>query len=330
VGQSPLHEDAGGPGVRTMSESARFECASYEAEDTLLSYLDSGAGTPVLHLSHANGFPISVYLPLMSELAKGFRVIGLSLRGQDGLGEGILSWHRLAMDLIGFLDSLRVGPVLGLGHSIGAVTTMFSAARRPDLFSGIVLLDPVLLPRRYIFLTRLLKLAGRKDRFPLAVRARKRRNGWQSRREALEFFRGKNLFQGWEESFLRAYVTYALRPDADGRLVLVCPPEAEARGFENYPVDVWSWPRRLRTPTLLVRGEHSEVLTKGCYERFLRLCPVARGAIVAMAGHFLPMQNPSETIRLVREFSVVSNPSPPREANRQEPPSKRSPSGCPG
>jgi len=289
-----------------MNREIRFDCATYNAEGTALSYLDSGGDKPLLHLSHANGFPISMYLPLMNELTRDFRVIGLNLRGQDGLSEGILSWHRLALDLIGFLEGLGCGPVIGVGHSIGAVTAMFSAARRPDLFSRVVLLDPVLLPWKYIALTRLMGLVGRKDRFPLAMRARKRRNGWQSREEALEYFRDKSLFEGWEEPFLRAYVTYALRPDPDGRSVLVCPPEAEARGFENYPVDVWSWPKRLQTPTLIVRGEHSDALTHGCYERFCRLCPSAQGVVMKGASHFIPMQNSAETIRLIKDFCLVS------------------------
>ena len=285
-----------------MSKETIFDCASYNAEGMLLSYLDSGSDKPVLHFSHANGFPISMYLPLLNELALDFRVIGLNLRGQDGLTEGILSWHRLSFDLIGFLENLGCGPVIGVGHSIGAVTAMLSAARRPDLFSHLVLLDPVLLPWKHVSLIRLMKVLGRKSRFPLAVRARRRRNGWQSREEALAYFRGKDLFNGWEEAFLRAYVTYGLRPEPDGRIVLLCPPEAEARGFENYPLDVWSWPMLLRIPALIIRGERSDTLTPKCYEKFCRLCPSAKGIVMEGAGHFVPMQNSAETIRLIKDF----------------------------
>ena len=46
---------------------------------------------------------------------------------------------RVALDLAGFLETREVGPVIGVGHSIGAVTTMLCAARRPDLFSCIIL-----------------------------------------------------------------------------------------------------------------------------------------------------------------------------------------------
>ena len=279
-----------------------FDCAEHSVDRLKLSYLDSGGEKPPLHFFHANGFPVSVYLPLMTELARDFRVVGLSLRGQDGLGEGIRSWHRLAEDLIGFLDTLDAGPVFGVGHSIGAVSTLFAAVERPDLFRQLVLLDPVLPPPPLVALIRVLKLFGRKHRIPLAVRARGRRNGWADRQEALEYFRSKSLFRGWTDAFLHAYVSYGLRPDPEGRIVLVCPPEAEAQGFENYPTDIWAWPKRLRTPTRIVRGERSDALRQDCYERFLRNCPAAEGTVLPGTDHFIPMQQPDETVALIRDF----------------------------
>ena len=294
-----------------MPREVPFACSDYSADGRKLSYLDSGGTKPPLHLSHANGFPGSMYLPLMTELERDFRVLGLSLRGQDGLSEGISSWHRVALDLAGFLETRGVAPVIGVGHSIGAVTTMLCAARRPDLFCCIILLDPPLFPRRLIFLFRWARLLGQKKRFPPAARARRRRNGWQDKQEALDYFRTKAMFQGWKEEYLRAYVTYGLKPDPDRGTVLICPPEAEARGFENYPTDVWSWPQRLRTPTLLVRGGQSKVLTRETCELFCRLCPQAQTTVVGGAGHFIPMQRPEETIRLVKDFHRSSHQDRP-------------------
>jgi len=288
-----------------------FECSDYTVDGLALSFLDSEGTKPPLHFSHANGFPVSMYLPWMTELARGFRVMGLSLRGQDGLSAGISSWHRVALDLAGFLDARGVGPVIGVGHSIGAVTTMLCAARRPDLFSRVVLLDPPLFPRRWVVLFRWAKLFGQKKRFPPAARARRRRNGWPDRQEALDYFRAKSMFDGWKEEYLRAYVTYGLRPDPELGTALICPPEAEARGFENYPSDVWSWPAKLRTPTLLVRGGESKVLTSETCELFCRLCPQAKTVEVEGAGHFIPMQRPGETIRLIKEFCPAGDQDPP-------------------
>ncbi len=201
-----------------------FECSDFKVDGLALSFLDSEGTKPPLHFYHANGFPVSMYLPWMTELTRDFRVMGLNLRGQDGLSEGISDWHRVAMDLAEFLEARGVDPVIGVGHSIGAVATMLCAARRPDLFSRIVLLDPPLFPQRWVTLFRWAKLFGQKKRFPPAVRARRRRNGWKDKQEALDYFRGKGMFEGWREEYLRAYVTYGLKPDPDHGTVLVCPP----------------------------------------------------------------------------------------------------------
>jgi pimeloyl-ACP methyl ester carboxylesterase len=188
---------------------------------------------------------------------------------------------------------------------------MLCAARRPDLFSRIVLLDPPLFPRRLVTLFRWAKLLGQKRRFPPAARARRRRNGWTDRQEALDYFREKAMFNGWKEEYLRAYVTYGLRPDPDHGTVLICPPEAEARGFENYPTDVWSWPRKLSTPTLIVRGGESEVLTAATCKNFCRLCPTAESVVIDGAGHFIPMQKPEETIQCIKDFCGARDQDPP-------------------
>lgn len=293
-----------------MGKEIPFDCSDYSVEGLKLSFLDSGGAKPPLHFSHANGFPVSMYMPFLTELARSFRVIGLSLRGQDGLSPGLSDWHRAALDLVEFLDARALGPVMGVGHSIGAMTTLLAASRRPDLFRSVVLLDPPLFPPKWIFFLRLSKWLGQEKRFPLAARARRRRNGWQDRQQALEYFRTKDMFRGWEEEYLRAYVTYGLRPDPRRGMVLVCPPEAEARGFESYPLDVWSWVPKLKLPALLVRGKESDVLRKETCERFCRLCPSARAAEVGRAGHFIPMQNPKETLRLIWDFQRSSAPGP--------------------
>ncbi len=285
-----------------MKKGIPFDCSDFSVEGLKLSFLDSGGSKPPLHFSHANGFPVSMYLPFLTELAESFRVVGLSLRGQDGLSPGLSDWHRAALDLVEFLEARALGPVMGVGHSIGAVTTLLAASRRPDLFRSVVLLDPPLFPPKWILLLRLSRWLGQKKRFPPAARARRRRNGWRDRQEALEYFRAKDMFRGWKEEYLRAYVTYGLRPGPDGGMVLVCPPEAEALGFESYPLDVWSWVSRLRLPALLVRGRESDVLRKETCRRFCRLSDGARWVEVEGTGHFIPMQNPEATIGLIADF----------------------------
>lgn len=280
---------------------------TFRTDDAELPYIDTGGDKPTLHFSHANGIPVVAYEPLIHELARDWRVLGLGHRGQlGGVGE-IRTWRSLSHDLEAFLEEKAVKPVYGVGHSIGAVVSMFAAARRPDMFSSLVMIDPVLLSPRIVMMIRLARLFGVKARSPLSKRARGRRNGWGSKEEAFEFFKGKGMFHGWREDFLRAYVDNGLfqAPFGDG-FVLLCPPEVEAQGFENYSPDVWSWPARIKIPTLIVQGERSDVLSKECFEKFQKLCPGSAGIVLPDCNHFVPMQKTDETLKIIRDFSPLS------------------------
>ncbi len=282
--------------------SHQFDCGSHQIEGINLSYLDSLKGNKVLHFYHANGFPVSVYIPFLERFTNHFRVVGLGQRGQDSQADGNTSWYRAAYDLIDFLDKQKFGPVTGAGHSIGGVATMVAACMRPDLFEKIVLIDPVLLPYRFIFMMGLIRIIGRKDLFILAKRARKRKNSWQNREEAYEYFKGKGLFKQFNDEFVSSYVTYGLKDNSRGGVELLCPPEAEARIFENYPLGIWRWTGKLKTQTLLIRGEYSDVLFDYTEKRFLRKVENSNSFVVKDSGHLLPMEKPDELKELILKF----------------------------
>lgn len=286
-----------------IENSFGFHCDTHNVNGYKLSYLDSEGDKIPIHFYHANGFPVSVYLPLLKKLKTNFRVLGMGHRGQDDQADGNISWHHAADDLIDFLDKKKIGPIIGVGHSIGAVGTMFAAARRPELFSEIVLIDPVLLPRRYIAGMAFIRFIGRKDLFFLAKRARKRRMKWTDHTEAYEYFKTKSLFKYFQDDFLRSYITYGLKPAVTGGVELLCPPEAEAQMFENYPLDIWSWPGKVDVPTLIIRGAHSDVLSVMEMKRFCRMCRNSLSETVENSGHLVPMEQPDRIIELIKTFS---------------------------
>lgn len=279
-----------------------FHCGSHDFDGTNLSCLDSGGEKPVLHFYHANGFPVSVYLPMLVRLTDTFRVIALGLRGQDAQSAGNSSWHDIADDLIRFLDEKNTGPVFGVGHSVGAVATIFAAVRRPDLFTKILLIDPVLLPYQAVFGHALRRLLGRKGQLFSAQRARARKSHWTDRQEMFGYLQSKSLFCRFQESFLRSYVTYGAKPAKQGGVELLCPPEAEARIFENYPLDIWFQIRRLQTLSLIIRGEFSDVLLSQTVERFCVRAKNARSFVIKGAGHLIPMEQPDRLLRVIEEF----------------------------
>ena len=287
-----------------------FNCDSYRIDGINLSFLDSGGEKPPLHFYHANGFPISTYLPLLTSLTEGYRVIGLGLRGQDAQSSGNTSWHHVAEDLISFLDAHKLGPVLGVGHSVGGVATLIAAAKRPDLFSRVILIDPVIHSRKYLLGLTIKHLLARKQSSLMAQRARIRKYQWTDRNEFYEYCKTKNLFSRFDDIFLKSYVTYGAKPASDGGIELLCPPEAEARIFENYPSDVWSWIARLKVPALIIRGEYSDVLSEKCVAQFCRKAVNAESFLMPGAGHLIPMEKPKELLAVIKAFSGQHRSSP--------------------
>lgn len=287
-----------------MATNIPFDCDSHMVNGINLSYLDSGGDKPPMHFYHANGFPVSVYLPMMTRLAHDFRVLGMGLRGQDAQAESNTSWYDVADDLIEFLDARQLGPIIGLGHSIGGVATMIAAAKRPDLFSSIILIDPAILPYRYIAAMAFIRAIGKKEIFFLAKRARGRKNGWKDRTEAYDYLKNKTLFKTFDETWLKTYVTYGLKESSPNGVELLCPPEAEARIFENYPLDVWSWPKRMTLPVTIIHGEHSDVLFDGSVKRFCKKCPNTKSHMIRGAGHLIPMEKPDEIYSAIMRFAL--------------------------
>lgn len=261
---------------------------------------------PLLHIAHANGFPPAVYAPLASRFTDAYHVAGLITRPlwSARVPEGYDTWHLLADDLIAALEQTAADRVVGVGHSLGGVTTLLAAVKRPDLFRAIALLDPVLLPPRWLWFVRWMRRLPIPWQPPLVRGALRRRRNWSSREEAYAYFREKPFFAGWPDPALRAYVESGTQPTPDGGVTLAYPPEWEAHIFGSVPADMWRFAPRLSSdlPALFVRGEHSDTFRPAVQARLVRQLPGARVAAVPGTGHMFPLQRPAETAALIRSF----------------------------
>jgi pimeloyl-ACP methyl ester carboxylesterase len=265
-----------------------------------------GGRGPVVHLAHANGFPPAAYRLLAETLTDRYRVIGLPARPlwPGSRPESISDLHPLADDLIQGLDALGLRDILGVGHSLGGVLTLWAAIRRPDLFRAVVLIDPVILPPAWLQVVRLMRWLGLYWRQPRVQGALHRRRTWLDRQVCYEHYRAKRLFARWPEASLRAYVEAGTRLCADGQVELVYPPEWEARIFATTPVEIWRDVPQLRAPALFVRGERSEVFRPECQRLIARQLPGARFVVIPNAGHLVPLERPAETGAMIRDFGA--------------------------
>ena len=101
---------------------------------------------PTIVFSHANGFPSGTYRLLFEQWrAAGFNVHAIEKFGHDPRFPVTSNWPHLREQLVEFIRHEAGGPAYLVGHSLGGYLSLMAASRRPDLASGVVLLDsPVL------------------------------------------------------------------------------------------------------------------------------------------------------------------------------------------
>jgi pimeloyl-ACP methyl ester carboxylesterase len=273
---------------------------------------DFGGRGLTVHLAHANGFPPGTYRLLADALTDAYHVIGLPARplwpGSDPAKAP--DWRPLADDLVHALHDLSLSGIVGVGHSLGGVLTLWAGSDQPDLFRAVILIEPVILPPTWLYCLRLMRWLGLGNRQPLVQSALRRRRAWSSHEECFVHFRQKTFFGRWSDDALWDYVKSSTCRREDHSVALCYPPEWEAHIFATAPADIWRDVPRLQIPALVLRGEHSRTFLPSAQARLTRLLPQARSVTVPDSGHLVPMERPSETAHLILEFLADCTPGP--------------------
>ncbi|HEY4345293.1 MAG TPA: alpha/beta hydrolase [Parvibaculum sp.] len=286
--------------------------------DGAISFLEwKGEGPqPVLHFAHANGFNAMTYRHLLSPLASRFHI-----RAWDARGHGLTSlpadpsshanWYVYRDDLIRFLEPFVAetgGPVLLGGHSMGGATSLMVAAERPDLVRGLILVDPVMVPRSARLIMRLYNLTGRKGGpNSLADGAERRRNVFADRATMAAAYKGRGAFRTWPEEMIADYVEGGTKPRADGQIELACAPAWEAANFRAQGHDIWKALDRLKVPLTLIYAGIGSTCRAPAPQLLGERDPQATLLRLGQATHFLPMEYPDivrrETLALDARLS---------------------------
>ncbi|KAL6897022.1 Alpha/beta hydrolase family domain-containing protein [Trichoderma evansii] len=178
--------------------------------------------------AHANGFPKEIYEPLYEEFLKELEKQGLRLRaiwiadaahqGQSGILNAAKlgndpSWLDYSRDIAHLINTIRPPrPIIAMGHSFGANALTNVALMHPRLFTGFVMLDPVI--SRFT--------APPKKQLPSspevyaspASLSVMRRDTWSSRDAARKAFLSKEFYRAWDPRVLDLFVQYGLHDDA--------------------------------------------------------------------------------------------------------------------
>jgi pimeloyl-ACP methyl ester carboxylesterase len=270
------------------------------------AWIDWGGDGPALHLAHANGFPAGSYRRLIALLTPAFHVVSLEARPlwSNGDPETLHDWRPMAEDLCAGLRRRGLRGVLGVGHSLGGTLSALAAAADPELFSALVLIDPVVFTRPRSWFWSAMQRLGQASRFPLVRRARERRVHWPDRDALRAAYRSRPTFRSWTSEAFEDYLDAGFVDAPGGGVRLRYPREWEARIFEVCPADVWRELARIPVPVLFVRGEASDTFLRTASRRGVRQLADARSIEIPASSHFLPFERPAEVAREIVRFAT--------------------------
>ncbi len=273
---------------------------------TLRGAHSPASGKPVLHVLHGNGYCSKMYWPLLVELAPYFDLFLSDAQGHGDSDHGgtFVGWNRSAeLAALAFkAHHPQFGnvPVIGLGHSFGGVLTALIQAEYPNLFSEVILLDPVLFTPSMLGAMQMLDWLGWYSRNPMAKKAHKRRSHWPDKTQCHQYLHERGMFKGWHITALTSYIDHALNHDEHGSR-LKCHSSREAEIFGSFPRGLW---RKLKTAEgdkLLVYGSETYAFVEKSarywqkYRSELRLEKMP-------GGHCFMQQFPTETAELLKTY----------------------------
>jgi pimeloyl-ACP methyl ester carboxylesterase len=274
---------------------------------------------PSLYFLHANGYPPQAYNEFLNPFLNQFSVQVLFLRPfqLEADPQDLKDWRDFRDDYLTYIENTnyqlnsggRIGseqPIIGLGHSIGAMTTLMAAIKAPEQFSALVLIEPTLFP---LWQGTIMRLAARINLaphvYPLIKNTLKRKTIFTDRDEMFIRYRKKTIFMDISDKVLRDYVNGLAEDLPDGKIGLKYSPAWEARIYSTAGIAdwyVWNNLSKITIPVLVLRGETSDTLREATLNRMVKKMNRGQGLSLPNGGHLLPLEKPIQTAAIVLEY----------------------------
>lgn len=282
----------------------------WDGEVSYLAWEEANPKAPSLHFAHANGFNALTYRSLLDGLSSEMRLFASDLRGhgQTTLAanpKGMRTWLIYRDDILKVLQDLDGRPKILAGHSMGATASLLAAAAKPNWATGLVLVEPVIMPPRYLRWKAIIGALGLIERMhPMVAQARRRRSIFANREAMFEAYRGKGAFRTWPEDVVRDYIEGGSVEFMDDKEVrLACTPGWEAANYKAATPNIWRELEKVRCPVTLIVGEKRSTCPAPVVEMLRNRLPNLRVVHVPEASHFLPMEYPAIVQREVRAMA---------------------------
>jgi pimeloyl-ACP methyl ester carboxylesterase len=251
---------------------------------------------PDIQFAHANGFPSRTYSKLFSLLQNDFEISFLERHAHNPKFPVDHNWDSLRDELQEEIESRNSQPIIGIGHSLGGILHYLVAAKKPELYSQIILLDAPIISPASSFALRIAKKTRLIERFSPSYITRGRRNFWETREEAFRHFKAKGKFAAFDEDVLRDYVEHGLTEIENG-FSLFFKPEIEAKIYDNVPHSLPKISRNVTVPITYIGGTNSREGKLAGANSMKRLPNLQFQTIEG--SHLFPFEDPEATANLI-------------------------------
>ena len=284
-----------------------FHVTSNDGVSVAVHELAGTADLPPLLISHATGFHAHCYAPIARALGDRFRVFALDYHGHGETApvpNWTVDWSHFGDDTEAVASVIAPdGGLVGFGHSMGGAALLMAAHRRPDLFSQLVVFEPIAHMAGQTSLSE-----NEMRQIPIIAGAFRRRSRFPSFEDAYRNYRAKPPMSLMVDEVLRNYVDYGFHAivdeDDQPAVELRCTPAVEAgifmTGRDN---GVWALLEEVTTPTVVIGGHVEQMQPSAGTEAIASQLPHGQYILLDHQTHFGPFSHPDEITALIGRYT---------------------------
>lgn len=274
-------------------EPGRLAFRTVRTERARFSILEAGVGEPVVMLHGLGGTKIS-FLPVINELARGYRTIAADLPGFGDSGKPLGAAYDAefyAQSVCQLLDELGIERAHVIGHSMGGRAALELGLTYPERVAGLVLMTPAVPWRKARPWAPYLKFI-RPELGLLQL----------TPRSTIEAFL-KRTVPGAESSWVAAGLDEFLRSysTARGRAAFYAAARAIYLDEGDAPHGMWKRLAALQPTSLFLWGSRDE-LVPAAFERHVREALPGARHVKLETGHVPQLEDPVATNRAISGF----------------------------